>query len=135
MMTPKKAVIIILILFLLTAVGFTVSYYLARLGVSGQTGAQSGEISNPAADQGIAPVKSSAAAEDKVKEIINQAELNPAQSDPDQVRADIIEAINEEITKEEAKKTAEEKEAEEKALERQKAIDQINSQIKQGMNN
>ncbi|MFH1172975.1 MAG: hypothetical protein V1692_00420 [bacterium] len=77
------------------------------------------------------PAKPAEAIEQQVQKIIEQAEQNQAASNPAEVRQEIIGTINAEIIKQEQTKTPEQKAADLKAqAERQKIIDQINSQIK-----
>lgn len=123
-MTPKKAIVIVLILFLIFAAVFAVLYVNKK---------QKADLKNTdtAADQEKNqtanpenPVSS------KINKIIEDAEKNPETS-PEAVRQEVISTINAEIMKQEENKTPEQKAADLKAQEeRQKIIDRINSQIK-----
>ena len=130
-MTPQKAIIIVLTLFLMVAVGFVFSYSNRQKALL-QADLKKQEETTAAAGQKLASPKPTEAIEQQVQKIIEQAEQNQAASNPAEVRQEIIDAINSEIIKQTAGKTAEPSPAD---LERQKALDRINSQIKQGLNN
>ena len=130
-MTPPKAIIVVLTLFLMVAAGF-VFLYSNRQKTLLQADLKKQEETTAAAGQKLASPKPAETIERQVKKIIEQAGQNQAASDPNQVRQEIIDAINSEIIKQTASKTVEPSPAD---LERQKALDQINSQIKQGLTN
>lgn len=132
-MSPKKAIIIVLILFLIMAMVFVFLYLQQQLAGPADKLINQAEL-NKAGGPGQAeqPAKPAEIIEQKVEKIIEDAKQNPTASSPDTVRQEIISTINAEIIKQEQNKTPEQKAADLKAQqERQKIIDQINSQIRQ----
>jgi len=132
-MSPKKAIIIILALFLIVFMIFGFLYLRKQIADSNNelidagTGTSSGGVIKKE------PPKPSEIIEEKVNKIVEEAKNNPSASTPAEVRQDIISTINAEIIKQENSKTPEQTAADLKAAEeRQKVIDQINNQIRQG---
>ncbi len=124
-MTPKKAVIIILILFLAITAVFAV-LYAKKVSAPSDNGLSAEQSMQGEND----PAKPENAVSDKINKIIENAGQNPEISS-DEVRQEVIGTINAEIIKQEENKTPEQNAADLKAREeRQKIIDQINSQIK-----
>ena len=132
-MTPKKALIIVLTLFVVVAIIFAILYVnkqqtVTPANVQGNE-LNSNNVSPTSIIENNQPAKPAAVVEEKINKIIEEAKANPKAS-PDTVRQEIISTINVEIIKQEENKTPEEKTADQKAQEeRQKIIDQINNQI------
>lgn len=129
-MTPKKAIIIVLILFLIMITVFAFLYFKKQWTIPGD-----GYINNSASSTGGAnnnePLKPAEIIQQKIDKIIEEAKKDPVQNTPDKVRQEIISTINAEIIKQEQNKTSEQAAADLKAQEeRQKIINQINNQIK-----
>jgi hypothetical protein len=128
-MTPKKAIIIVLVLFLILATAFCVLYNKKQAmtsndGLNANPAGQIGEVKKSE------PAKPKEAVEEKVNKIIENAKQNPNVSS-DTVKQEIISTINAEIISQEQNKTPEQKAADLKAQEeRQRIINQINEQIK-----
>ncbi|MBI4779149.1 hypothetical protein HY797_01705 [Candidatus Falkowbacteria bacterium] len=129
-MTPKKAIIIIFILFLILASIFYILYINKKQtnnsseGLNVNSTGQIGEI-----ERGK-PAELKETTEEKVNKIIEDAK-NDLNANPDIVKQKIISTINAEIISQEENKTPEQKAADLKAQEeKQKIIDQINEQIK-----
>lgn len=132
-MSPKKAIIIVLILFLVVAMTFATLYFKKQIFSpdNGLNANQTGQAGDQSAIEKSQPIKPAEVIEEKVQKIIEDAKQDPTAS-PDTVRQEIISTINAEIIKQEQNKTPEQKAADLKAQqERQKIIDQINSQIRQ----
>jgi len=130
-MTPKKAIVIILILLLAIIIIFSVLYFNKEQEVAPSDEANINQAGQANEIEKNEAVKPNEVVEDKVNQIIEEANNNPT-ADPDTVRQEIIATINNEIINQEQSKTPEQKAADLKAQEeRQKIIDQINSQIKQ----
>jgi predicted PurR-regulated permease PerM len=135
-MTPKKAIIIIFIIFFAVIAAFAF-LYLNKNG-SGLTNnlinfvPEAGQNLPAAADE---PLKTSELIQQKIDKIVEDAGKNPSQNTPAKVRQEVIGAINAEIIKQEQNQTPEQEAADLKVqAARQKAIDQINSQIKKKVN-
>jgi len=129
-MTPKKAIMIVLILFFIIMIAFVILYASKQPAIAPSDGlnadqaGQTGVIGNE-------PPKPAEVIENKVNQIIEDAKNDPAAS-PDTVRQEIISTINADIIKQQENKTPEQKAADLKAQEeRQKIIDEINNKIKQ----
>lgn len=130
-MTPKKAIIIVLVLFLIMIMVFTFLYLKKQLAVPGDNSYINTSASSTGGINKNSPLNPAEVVQQKIDKIIKEVEKNPAQNTPDKVRQDIIGTINAEIIKQEQNKTSEQKAADLKAQEeRQKMINQINSQIK-----
>ena len=130
-MTPKKAIVIILILLLAILIIFSILYFNKEQEVAPSDEANINQTEQTNEIEKNEAAKPSEVIEDKVNQIIEESKQNPT-ADPDTVRQEIITTINNEIIKQEQSKTPEEKAADLKAQEeRQKIIDQINSQIKE----
>ena len=128
-MTAKKVLVISLIFSLIIVIALAFLYLNNRLG-GWATNIKPGGASQ---DKPLTPAE---LLEQKINKIMEDARQNPAQNPPDKVRQDVINLINAEIIKQEQNKTPEQKAADLKAQEeRQKIIDQINNQIKQGLKN
>ncbi|GEM_PF-5723077 len=132
-MSPRNAIIIVAILFIMVALLFVFLYLNKQLADNGENlnnqPAVNQDNSTGEQNQSIKPAE---IIERKVQKIIEQAEQNPEQAKPEEVRQNIVDAINSEVIKQEQAKTQEQKTADlEAAEERQSIIDQINSQIKQ----
>jgi hypothetical protein len=133
-MSPKKAIIIVLILFLVAAMTFAILYFKKQIFSpdNGLNANQAGQAGDQSAIKKSQPIKPVEVIEEKVQKIIEDAKQNPTANNPDKVRQEIISTINAEIIKQEQNKTPEQQAADLKAQqERQKIIDQINSQIGQ----
>lgn len=134
-MSPKKAIVIVLVLFLVVIMVFAFLYLKKQLASpenalinTGVTG--SNDSAGGTNDKSLTPTET---IQKNIDKIIEEAKNNPAQNPPAEVRQDIVNTINAEIIKQEQNKTPEQTAAELKAEEaRQKIIDQINNQIKQG---
>lgn len=134
-MTPKKAIIIVLSLFLIIAIAFAILYVNKKQAIAPSDGLKANQAGQTSEIKNNEPAKPAAAVEEKINKIIENAKNNPASSSPAAVRQEIISTINAEIIKQEESKTSEEKAADLKAQEeRQKIIDQINNQIKKDAN-
>jgi len=133
-MTPKNAVIIVLLLFLVAALLFVFLFLNKQLAEQDDNlndlaiGVNQAQTTSSSQNE---PAKPAEIIEQKVDQIIEAAKQNPAASSPAAVRQEIISTINAEIIKQEQSKTPEQKAADLKAQEeRQKIIDRINSRIK-----
>lgn len=127
-MTPKKAIVIILILFLAAAIAFVVLYVNKKQATAPSDGLNANQAGPTGRSEKNEPAK---AVEEKVNKIIEDARQDPASS-PDTVRQEIMGTINAEIIKQEESKTPEQKAADLKAQQaRQRIIDEINNKIKQ----
>lgn len=128
-MSPDKAIIIVLILFLIVAFGFVLLY------LNKQSAVQESFLNSSLnqAGQGNA-FKSPALLSKEVEKIIEAAGQNPTPAQAEEARKEIVNTVNSEIVKQEQAKTpmrqAQDQQAE---AARQKIIDQINSQIKQNL--
>jgi flagellar basal body-associated protein FliL len=132
-MSPKKAIIIVLILFLLTAAVFAFLYFKKQQSATGKesiNNQESGQIGNQTGNKEDKPLTPAEVTQQKIDKIIEDSKNDPTAS-PDTVREDVVSTVNDEIMKQEENKTPEQKAADLKAQEdRQKIIDQINNQIK-----
>ncbi|MEI6596848.1 MAG: hypothetical protein WCL13_01375 [bacterium] len=126
--TPKNAVIIVLLGWVITVVIFTIFYVNKKPAIAPNQGLNTGQAG---ADLNSGSMKPLNPVEEKVNQIIEEAK-NSSTSTPGRVRQEIIGTINDEIIKQEQTKPLEEKTADLKEqAERQKIIDKINNQIKQ----
>lgn len=124
-MNPKKATIIILTLFL--AIGAVFAILFTKKQISDMDNKSGGDISGQ--DKNKSGGNENIVSE-KINRIIEDAQKNPEISDG-ALRQEIIETINAEVMLQEENKTSEQKAADLKAQEeRQKIIEQINSQIR-----
>jgi hypothetical protein len=127
-MAFKKAIIIvILFLFLIVAIIFTIFYIGAKQAI-----APGNELNINHQKASAGEIKTSETmVTEKINKIVEDAKQNPDAS-RDTIRQEIISTINAEIIRQEEDKTLEQKAADLKAQEeRQKIIDEINNKIKQ----
>lgn len=129
-MTPKKAIMIVLILFFIMVIAFAILYVNKQPAVAPSDGLSTDQTQQTDVIENN-PAKPEATVENKVNQIIEDAKQDPTAS-PDTVRQEVISTINAEIIKQEESKTPEQKAADLKAQEeRQRIIDEINNKIKQ----
>lgn len=130
-MTPKKAITILLIIFVIMVISFIFLY----------SNKQSREIEKKLANPPALIEESEAARikrqrtmseiERKIDNIVEEAKKDPEQKTPAIVREEIVGTINTEVIKIEENKTPEQKAADERAqAERQRILDQINNEIR-----
>jgi hypothetical protein len=134
-MTPKKATIIILVLFLILLVIFLILYYMNKTLIlpNANNGLNNNQAEQLNGDKAVGTTTTDMI-QQKVDKVIEDAKNDPAATE-DTVRQEVISTINTEIIKYEQNKTPEQKEADLKAQEeRQKIIDEINNQIKKEIN-
>ncbi|MFA5360015.1 MAG: hypothetical protein WC349_03625 [Patescibacteria group bacterium] len=131
-MTPKKATIIILVLFLILLVIFSILYYMNQALIlpntnNGLNDNQAGQLNgNKAVGTTTADM-----IQQKIDKVVEDAQKDPKATE-DTVRQEVISTINTEIINYEQNKTPEQKAADLKAQEeRQRIIDEINNQIKE----
>jgi len=130
-MLPKKAIVIILILFLAVVIAFAILYVNKKQAIAPSDGLNANQAGQTSGIKKTEPVKSGEAVEEKVNKIIEDAKNDPNTSS-DAVKQEIVSTINAEIIKQEQNKTPEQKAADLKAQEeRQRIIDEINNKIKQ----
>jgi len=126
-MSPKKAIVIVFVLFFIVAILFVI------LVDKKPATSPNANLDNQTEKTEVKgePVKPEEIIEEKVNKIIEDAKDNP-NSNPETVRQEIISTINAEIIKQEESKTPEQKAADLKEQEeRQRIIDEINDKIRQ----